>query len=509
MTERLISESPNSARSSAVISGTTLVATMLGGFFALAVTWIIGAGAETDGFFAAYSAYTAFIVFGTSMRVALVPQLGPASEPEAFRANATDVVARLIPLALVLCAVFVLAAPVIGYALTLDADPRTREVAIASIALLSIAAFFQIWAAVVAAVLGGAKRFVATSLASMISLAVSVTIGAILLETVGILGASVGMIVGAATYALAQVVYLRRLTFSAPPKVRAVFERRTWLVGGRMAIAAVLPIVIQLYLTMALAAISATEGAVTAYTYGYLIATVLSAVSVGTVGVVSMPAAVDAVHREGSSAAVPFVKDVGSVGFFLFWPLAICFALFGKPVVDALFGGSLSASEIEVLWNSSRLFMVLGVVWAVGMPFTTYALAMHLYSRVAVSAFCLFLIHALTMFIFAGDDPTTVAAIHVGGGVALFLVLSIVIMGATALRAWAAELKAIVVPALLGLSIVAIELLFGSPGNVGAAIALSAAGCAAYAALSYFATPNLGRKLIGQLLQRAPGSAAS
>ena len=96
--DELFAGATNTARSSVVVSATTFLATAIGGGFAISITLILGAGADTDGFFAAYSAYTAFIVFGTTMRVALVPQLGDASDPARFRANARDRIGRILPI---------------------------------------------------------------------------------------------------------------------------------------------------------------------------------------------------------------------------------------------------------------------------------------------------------------------------------------------------------------------------------------------------------------------------
>lgn len=500
----LIASNANPARTSIVISATTLLATTLGGVFALAVTWIVGAGVETDGFLVAYSAYTAFTIFGTSMRVALVPQMGTNAEPARFVERAQNVVGRLLPLVMLACLVFVVLAPLIGYLLTFNAPGRTRAVAIESIALLSLAAFFQVWAAITAAVLGGARRFVASSVFALISLAVSVVAGVILLEAIGILGANIGMVLGASVFGIGQALYLRRLGFSARPAFRAIAEYETWLIGGRMAVAAVLPVLIQLYLTVALAALSGTEGAVTAYTYGYLTVTVVSAIAVGPVAMVSMPAAVDAVHRLGREAAVPFISDVGPMGFFLFWPLALCFVLFGYPVVEAVFGSSFQPGDLQILWDSSRIFMALGVVWALGMPYTTYALAQHLYRRVAIFAAVLFGVHVVTMALLAGKSAVTIASMHVVGGALLFAVLAVAILREQAMRAALAEFRAALPAVALGGLIIAVYLVFDSPVNVGQAIAYSAIGCAIYGVASYLTTPALGRRLVDQLFGRGP-----
>ncbi|MBJ7348889.1 MAG: hypothetical protein JHC87_10010, partial [Thermoleophilaceae bacterium] len=84
MSRMLIANSTNTARSSVMVAATSLVAAALGAVFAVLVTVVLGKGPSTDGFLAAYSAYTLFILFGTTLRTALIPQFGPANQPERF-----------------------------------------------------------------------------------------------------------------------------------------------------------------------------------------------------------------------------------------------------------------------------------------------------------------------------------------------------------------------------------------------------------------------------------------
>ncbi len=498
--DRLLAAEVNTARSSVVISLTTLAGTALGGLFAVSVALIVGAGPETDGFFAAYSAYTVFIVFGTSMRVALVPQLGATEDPVRFRANAADRISRILPIVALVCVLLAALAPLIGMLLTLEAPSRTRSVATASIVLLGLAAFFQVWAAVTAAMLVGARRFVATSLFSVLSLFVSVVLSIALIYAWGIIGASVGMAIGAAVFALAQVFYLKTFEFSALPRLTSIRERESWTVVGRMASAAALPIVMQLYLTIALATVSSEAGAATAYTYAYLTLTVIAGATIGTIGMVTMPLAVDALHQHGVGAAIPFLRDAGSAAFFLFWPLALAYSLFGYPVVEAVFAGSFDASTLQLFWDGSRVFLIVGVAWAFGLPFTTFALARHQYARVAAISVVQLPVHLLAVQIASGSSPLTVVAVHTATGIFLVASLSFALLGWNAVRALGAMFAASWPCVAIGMVFVALRLVVGDPETVVVSIGCIVGGGLLYMAIAFKATPNLGGRMVKQLL---------
>src|SRR5207244_8669573 len=92
----LVASEASTARSSVVVSISFLVSSLLGGLLALLIAVIVGAGNDTDGFLAAYSAYLTFILFGSTLRVALVPLLGSTADEAEFRKRAADRVGRLV-----------------------------------------------------------------------------------------------------------------------------------------------------------------------------------------------------------------------------------------------------------------------------------------------------------------------------------------------------------------------------------------------------------------------------
>lgn len=499
--KQLIAKEANTAHSSAVLSLSGLVASVMGAAFAFAVTAIAGEGEATDGFFAAFSIYTVFIIFGQTMRVALVPQLGSASDESRLRANGRDRIGRLLPVTLMAGAAIAVSSPLIGEILMRNGSTTARAAAATSIAILSLAAFFQFWSATLAAVLAGARRFVASAVIYTASSAVSLAFGVVLMIGFDTQGAAIGMVAGAAFLAFAHVGFLGRFGFTAWPAPRTLPQRETWLVTGRMASSAVLPMLIQLQLTLALAAIAASVGAVTGYTYAYLAMSVLSGMTVGAISISTMPIVVEALERHGVKAAVPYVRDAATQGLFLYVPLAAGYAMLAKPLLYELFGPYLTGPTLDLFWQASLVFLLLGLTWAFFIPFTTLALAQHKYGLVATVAVAVFPLVAILILVVPSSDPLEVAAMHVVAGTLLFWALAGAILRLDALRALGATLLKAAPCVVLAAVFVPIGLLLEGRGPIAAAAGLALGGVI-YLAAAYAFWPAVARPMINQLLAR-------
>ncbi|MGH2906450.1 MAG: hypothetical protein ACRDKI_06730 [Solirubrobacterales bacterium] len=498
----LVAPAANTAHSSAVIALGGLLNSLLGGVFAFAVTAILGEGPSVDGFFAAFSIYTIFIIFGQTMRVALVPQLGPSSEQERFTENGRDALGRLLPQAMVLSVICVAVAPLIGELLMRNASTTARNAATMSIAILAVASFFQFWAASQSAVLAGAKRFAGSSVIYVISgtiSLVSVTILASLFDTPG---APIGMLIGAISLGAMHMVFLRRFGFHAHPQPRKFFQQKTWLIGGRMATAAILPILIQLQLTIALSQISGFTGAVTGYTYGYLAMSVLAGMTVGAISLSTMPTIVASIEREGRAAAIPYIRDVSSQTLFLYLPLATAYALFGYPAIKLVFGDFLKPTTLALFWDSTRVFLLLGLTWSVFTPFTNVALAQRRYRLLALVAIAMLPVNIAILLIPGANSGFDEAIAHTVSGAVLFWTLGFAILGLTAFAAiWAIVRKAWPAAAL-SCVFVALALIPGTTDSLGASLACIIGGGIFYLAVAFQFWHGLGRPMILQLLSR-------
>jgi peptidoglycan biosynthesis protein MviN/MurJ (putative lipid II flippase) len=154
----LVATDASSARSSLAVSVGFLLTSLLGGVLSILVAVVVGEGADTDAFFAAYSVYLFFTLFGAGLRTSLVPLLGPTGDERAWRMRSVDVVGRLGGAGAATMALVVVLSPLIGLALR-PGDAGGRETAIASVAILALASYCQIAGASLASVLAAARRF--------------------------------------------------------------------------------------------------------------------------------------------------------------------------------------------------------------------------------------------------------------------------------------------------------------------------------------------------------------
>jgi peptidoglycan biosynthesis protein MviN/MurJ (putative lipid II flippase) len=141
----LVADGVNMARSSLVVSASVLLGSAFGGLLAVLIAVIVGEKPETDGFLAAYSAYLIFILFGTNLRIALLPQFGSVANEPAFRARAAAIVGRLVGASAVVCGAMVALSPVLGSLLVPGAPQEAQRAASIGVAILSVAAWCQIW----------------------------------------------------------------------------------------------------------------------------------------------------------------------------------------------------------------------------------------------------------------------------------------------------------------------------------------------------------------------------
>ncbi|MGI8594310.1 MAG: lipid II flippase MurJ [Solirubrobacteraceae bacterium] len=491
----LIAPTANTAQSSMVVSASFLLSSVFGALLAVLLALIVGESPETDAFLAAYSVYLIFALFGSNLRVALVPLLGAADEERTFRHAAAERIGRLLAATALLTAGLTLASPVLGPLLVPGASDDAKDAAALSLAILGLASFAQIWAATFASVLNAARRFTASAAIYVASSASTVGIAAALMAFMGVTGAALGVLGGALVLAVGHVAYTRRFDFTVLPAFDAIRRPDTWALMARLLAGSAIPFVVQVSVAIALAAVSDQVGAVTAYTYAYSLMLLLSAVTSAAIGLVTMPALVSALAQRGPVAAEEYFLSVSPIAVFLYLPLAAAFAVFGRAPLDLVLEGALSQRSIELLWDVARVFLLMGVAWAILAPLTTVALSLRMHSRLAVLAAALIPAQAIAVAIASPSGPRAVAIAHAAVGVALVLAVAVMVFGRKAgragLRAVARSLPAgglaLVFPALglLGLS-----------SGAATSIAAVAVGLAAYVGLGVVLWPAVGGAVV-------------
>jgi peptidoglycan biosynthesis protein MviN/MurJ (putative lipid II flippase) len=497
----LIAQEASSARSSAAVSLGFLLTSVLGGVLTILVARIVGEGADTDSFFAAYSVYLFFTLFGTGLRTALVPLLGSTTDQDAWRRRATDVAARLAGAGAVVMALVVVFAPLLGIALR-PGDTGGRATAAASLAILAVASYCQIGSAALAAVLAGASRFVVSASLYVAAAATNLVLGTVLMVVLGILGAPLGVLGGAIVLLVGHRIYLRRFAFHAPAAVRRAVQPETRRLVRLASAGSALSLAQQLQLTIALALLANTVGAVTAYTYASFIAVLLASVTIYVVAFVMLPGVLATVERGGDDAALRSLDFVVPVAVYVYVAAAGAYAAFGLPIIEAVLGPSLSRASIDLLWDASRIFLLMNLAAAMWVPAGAVLLAMRRYRALVIPAIILLSVHSVAVAIVSDEGPLAVAIAHASAGAAVTVAVLAIGFGSRAPAAAARMVRGSLPVVPIALVYPALALLAPKPSGLLAATGLAVAGAALYVAIGYAVWPSVGRRALQLLLAR-------
>ena len=488
----------STARSSVVVATSLLLSSLLGGLLALLISVIVGEGPEADGFLAAYSVYLVFLLFGSTLRVALVPLFGPTGDESAFRHRATEVLQMLLAVSAVAAALLLVASPLVGRALVPSGEAQARDTAAVSVAILAVAAYCQVWSAMLSAVLGAVRRFVGSALFYLLSASVAVALGAALMEAIGIEGAALGALGAAAVLLVAHLTYTRGLGFTVLPEWSALRREEAWRLTATALAGASVPVVLQLTATISLAAVSGRTGAVTAYSYAYFVTVLATGITAGVIGLVTMPNLISALQQRGAAAAEDYLAEMAPFSIFLYVPLAVGYAVFGRSLVDAVLDGSLSTGTIDILWDASRIFLLMGLAWALLAPLTTVALSLQRYRALAAIALAIIPVHALLVIPAASEGPVSAAAAHAVSGTLLVIAIMVMVFGRRTPRAALRAVVACLPAAALALVFPLVGLVI-DPDRLGTALAGLALAAVLYGVLGVLLWRSVGGRALALL----------
>lgn len=482
------------------MAGGTLVTALLGGVLAVIIALVVGEGPETDAFFAVYSLYLFFALFGATLRVALVPLMGSVADEEAWRARAADVLRRLTGAAAVVGLALAVLSPLLARALTPGLGGAATTTAALSLAILAVAAYCQIAAAAQAAALAAARRFSASAALYVAASVVTLSVSTGLMLLVGIVGAALGVLAGSALLLSGHHVYLARFGFRSRPAPGAAREAGTWRLTALACAGAAIPLGQQLALTIALATVSGDVGAVTAYTYAYFVGAFTAAVTINVVSFVMLPGLLTGIERDGEGVIVDYLRFLVPVAVYLFVPAALAYACFGLPVLEAVLGGSLSAETIGLLWDASRLFLAMNLVMAILAPVSAALLALGRLRALVAGVAVLLPVHTIAVVAAdAGGGPIAVAVAHVVVGAALVVPVLAVGFGAGSWRLLAQTVPRALPAAGLAMVFVVPALAVTDPGWL-ASLGLGVAAMAAYVAIATLVWPSVAGRAARQLL---------
>jgi peptidoglycan biosynthesis protein MviN/MurJ (putative lipid II flippase) len=503
---RLLRSEASLSHSSAIVSVSLLAAALLGAGQALLIAFIEGEGSKTDAFLAAYALFVVFAIFGGSLRASVVPLLGSAAGSDDFEHRASEMASRILGIALLAFAILLVTAPLVGQALTFGLPADARWTAVASLVILAPAAFCQIFAAALSATLTAARRFAFSSLLYVFAGTVALGCSAALIAVIGVLGAALGLLVGGVIVLAGHVLYLRSFGVRFRPDSRPLRDRADRELALLLLAGAGIAIAFQVNLAISLAAISEDAGAITAYTYAFFMVSLCLSVSGSSLALVTLPELVARIAQQGATAVREHMLTVGPYMFAVLVPLLAGFAAFGKPVLEAMFADSLSASTTDLIYDVGLLLSVMAIPTALLFLTTPVALATGRSRRFLGVGAASVLVHAAIVLPISALGPRAVAA----GQIVSAVVMTSMLMAATYGPSWGRlaiatlgrSLPAFAFACVFGL----LRLPLGSDPGVVAALAFAALSLLAYAALVVTLWPRVGAAFV-DLVRRPSGDA--
>jgi len=355
-----------SGRQSAVRSGlltgiSTAVVSLSAALAGAILSRKFGHGVKTDGFFAAYAVYVALVLVANALRVVVLPEFARArATGDLGREVGSWAVALAVPL--VPLVVVALAAPHWAAGL-LTSNPAAQSSAAELLPWLAPAAAAQVYAAVFVSALAAFDDYVtaATSYAvgAVAGLAV---IGALVHRGVAAFGWGIG-VNGAIALGIPLAAAVARRGIGRP--ARAIGHRLWLLVEGVS-----LPFALQgLYIVGYRFASGLGTGRPTTFSYAYLIASLLVAVTATSIALVSsVPLSRGELTPERASG---HVVASSWVSIAIVAAAAGVFALAGQPVAKAALGSSYgggTGAELGRLVAYLAPWMVVSIALSVTFP---------------------------------------------------------------------------------------------------------------------------------------------
>jgi O-antigen/teichoic acid export membrane protein len=395
----------------------------------------------------------------------------------------------------------VVLAPLVAVALR-PGDAGGRGTAAASVAILAVASYCQIAGASLASVLAGARRFGFSAGMYVLGTATSLVVAIPLMYGIGVLGAPIGVLVGAIVVLVGHRLYLRHFGFAARPQPKRIRSRWTWTIVALAGAGTSVALAQQIQLTLALVALSDRVGAVTAYTYANFLAGLLASVTIYVVAFVMLPGVLAVLQDQGVTAALGYLDFAVPVAYYLYVPAAAAYAAFGRPVIDDVLGTSLSPANLDVLWDASRIFLLMHLASALMVPAGAVLLAMRRYRAIVISVLSVFAAYVVALAIAWSSSPVTIAIIHAAAGVALAVPLLGLGFGRPIVPAVGRVLRRSLPVIPLALVFPLLAWLTPAPETLTAAVGLSIVGLAAYVVVGFVAWPAVGRRAVLLLVSR-------
>jgi hypothetical protein len=322
----------------------------------------LGRNAETDGFFAAYAVYVVVILAASAIRVVTLPALARARAERQLGAEVAAYAVTIGALAVPLLVAGVVAADPLAWALTGAGSEEARSTAADALPWMLLAGVFQLYAGLSASALAALDDYVVAAAGYVLGSAAGLLLVLARIEEDGVEAVSWGMALNGAVSLLVPGVVLALRARSARMPVAAVqpgefsFRSRLPELGSGIAVALALQAI---YLVCVPLAGREGEGALTSFSYAYLIMSAVVAASASSLGLVTAVP----LTRAGLDAerAVRHIVSSSWLAIVVVGATAGVFAVAGGEIAETLLGDAYGA---EVGSELGRVVVALAP-WAV------------------------------------------------------------------------------------------------------------------------------------------------
>jgi O-antigen/teichoic acid export membrane protein len=317
------------------------VQTGLAAIVGLVLAREFGRGAETDGFFAAYGVFVVVVLAATAIRVSVLPAFARARDGGRL---GSDVVASALSVAVVAVPLFVaslVVADPIASVLTRGESEVAKETAAAALPWMMLGATGALYAGLAASALAALDDYVVAAAGYALGSLTGLALILLRVDADGVQALSWGMALnGAVAFtipmcALAVRARTQRMPTRALRPGGASFGARMARMGEGVA----LPLALQaVYVVCLPLAAREGEGAVTSFSYAYLIAAAIVAVTASSLGLVTAVPLTREVLDRGRTAL--HVVSASWVTLVVLGAAVGVFALAGGWIVEQLLGAS-------------------------------------------------------------------------------------------------------------------------------------------------------------------------
>lgn len=334
-------------RGQAALTAVSSVAVMaLGAVVAVLVLLLFGAGARTDGLFAAYAVYAILVASGQGLRVALVGRLLPE---EGWRQLSQLTSAAGIAVVLAGIPMVALAGP-LSRLLVGDLGAEALQTAEPSLRLLWLAGSLHVFTGLFAAALAARGDVRTTAAGQVVGATVAIAALLALSQRLELLAVPVALLVGAAVACGWLASGLARRGWRGGTARTSTRELVQLLAGSFTSVMMQLT-----YLVSLACAARLGPGAVTAYSYAFFAALLVLGATAGPASIVLVRPLAQSWDRR-AAALEPRLVAVAQLGFVLLVPPLAAALVLGERVLEELLA---SSSDVVIAGDVVRTLVAL------------------------------------------------------------------------------------------------------------------------------------------------------